>query len=165
MSLYGLQLWDLSSKHIDIFYVAWRKAIRKLLNLSHLTHSNLLHLICTDLPIQCQLDKRIMAFVYSCSTSKNVCVNACYSSMLYGSRSNVCKSLNTLCARYRINKYDIAKHARGYVQQSIVEKVEVAQEHLITSGAIRDFMLYEGVLYDNDDRDNLHSIITYLCTF
>ena len=42
MPLYGSQIWDYDNTHIQSFFVAWRKAIRKILNLPNRTHCNLL---------------------------------------------------------------------------------------------------------------------------
>ena len=38
MPLYGCPLWDLSTKSISRFYVAWRKSVRQILNIPRTTH-------------------------------------------------------------------------------------------------------------------------------
>lgn len=45
---YGSQLWDLSSRVTELFYVAWRKCVRRILDLPRTTHCQLLPLICQD---------------------------------------------------------------------------------------------------------------------
>ena len=49
MPMYGCELWDFSSKYTEIFYVAWRKSIRLLWSLPHITHCNLLPIIWDDI--------------------------------------------------------------------------------------------------------------------
>ncbi len=60
MPLYGSDLWDLSSNAMNVFYVAWRKSIRYLLNLPRTTHCSLLNYICNDVPIFNQLCNRLI---------------------------------------------------------------------------------------------------------
>ena len=55
VSVYVSQLWDFKSKQCDRFYTAWLKCIRKLIRMPYQTHSNLLHLICNDLPVDTHL--------------------------------------------------------------------------------------------------------------
>ena len=71
MSLYGCQLWDVSHKYINKFYVSWRKAIRRMFNLPYHTHSCLLHLTINDLPVDGQIQLRIMKFFNCMYTNKN----------------------------------------------------------------------------------------------
>ena len=63
-SFYGSQLWDLSNKCIDRLSISWRKSIRKALNIPVRTHSVYLPLICECLPLNVQLELRIMKFFY-----------------------------------------------------------------------------------------------------
>ncbi len=72
MPLYGSQLWDLSSRSMNKFYVSWRKSIRYLLGLPRTTHCNLLHLICNDVPVDYQLIYRFCTFYNSLISSNNV---------------------------------------------------------------------------------------------
>ena len=61
-SLYGSQLWDLSNKCIDRLSISWRKSIRKALNIPVRTHYVYLPLICECLPLNVQLELRVMKF-------------------------------------------------------------------------------------------------------
>ena len=63
-SFYGSQLWDLSNKCIDRLSITWRKSIRKALTIPVRTHSVYLPLICECLPLNVQLELRIMKFFY-----------------------------------------------------------------------------------------------------
>ena len=97
MPLYGSVLWDYSLKGVDSFFVTWRKCIRRLLNIPYNTHSDLLHLICNDLPVDCQLHKRVYKFVVSLSKSENMYNNLSLKLALNGSGSRICNSINHIC--------------------------------------------------------------------
>ena len=68
---YGCQLWNFESKEVHNFYVAWRKAVRKLWRLPYTTHCNLLHTINNSLPIEISLEKRSVKSIWSCVNSEN----------------------------------------------------------------------------------------------
>jgi hypothetical protein len=106
MSLYGCQLWDVSSKDINNFYIAWRKSIRMLFKLPFQTHCNLLHEICCDVPIDFQVHKRIIQFINTISSSNNTCINIAYKLMLNGSNSPVSNSFSFICEKYRLCRYN-----------------------------------------------------------
>ena len=54
---------DLSNKCIDRLSISWRKSIRKSLNIPVRTHTVYLPLICECLPLNVQLELRVMKFV------------------------------------------------------------------------------------------------------
>ena len=56
MNAYGSQIWAFNKNCLNKFYVAWRKAIRRIWKLPYRTHNNLLHLINLCLPIDVTLD-------------------------------------------------------------------------------------------------------------
>ena len=58
MNVYGSQIWAFNKTYLNKFYVAWRKAIRRIWKLPYRTHNNLLHLINLCLPIDVTLEKR-----------------------------------------------------------------------------------------------------------
>ena len=74
MPLYGCVLWDFDSININRFYVTWRKAIRRLFNLSNRTHSRYIHLICNNVTVKVQLYKRFNKFMYTLLNNGNPCV-------------------------------------------------------------------------------------------
>ena len=45
LDAYASQLWDYENKRIEKYYVAWRKAMRKVWKLPNLTHCNLLPIV------------------------------------------------------------------------------------------------------------------------
>ena len=96
MPLYGSQLWDYDSKTVDLFYVSWRKAIRKLLNLPNRTHCNLLPHICDDVPPDIQLYRRVISFVKGLSISNNMLSSICYRLAVFGSGSALSNTISIL---------------------------------------------------------------------
>ena len=98
MPLYGCQLWDISSKHVEKCYVTWRKCIRRCLDLPHSTHYNLLHLICNDLRPETQIHSRLCNFIY------NSCVNLSINLAFNNSDSSVSNSINCICNKYNLQK-------------------------------------------------------------
>ena len=70
-SFYGSQLWDLSNNCIDRLSISWRKTIRKALNIPVRTHSVYLPLICECLPLNVQLELRVMKFFMNGLNSTN----------------------------------------------------------------------------------------------
>ena len=75
-SLYGCELWSLHDSVIDEFCIAWRKALRRLLNLPYNTHSYLLPLLSNTLPAFVEICKRSARFVFSCLNSRSSLVRA-----------------------------------------------------------------------------------------
>ena len=68
MNIYGSPLyrWKYYDKKIlEIFYVAWRKSLSRVWNISNVTHDNLLLYIHNCHPIEVILEKRCIKFVWS----------------------------------------------------------------------------------------------------
>jgi hypothetical protein len=69
-SMYGCELWALNNNDIvDLFCVAWRKALRRVLNLPYNTHSHLLPILADTIPIFDEICKRSAHFITSCLSS------------------------------------------------------------------------------------------------
>ena len=162
MSLYGCVLWDLSSPHVDAFYVAWRKCIRRLLRIPYRSHCNLLHLICDDLPPDKQIHRRVINFINQCLVSNNSCTRLCAQLCVNGSRSNVSKSFNLVCAKYNINRHFVIMNEKIDTSQVYIHGHDDENDYVLaTAGIIRDFLWLkdhtaEGV--------RLQYIIDFLCT-
>lgn len=101
-SFYGCELWSLSNRTIDDVCIAWRKALRRVLNLPHSSHSYLLPIICCSLPFFDEIIKRSSRFITSClcSTSRLVQSVSRYS-ILYGKHGSVLgRNALMCCKRY-----------------------------------------------------------------
>ena len=65
-SFYGSVLWDLTMTNASIrdVCIAWRKGLRRIWDLPHNTHCNLLPLLCDTLPLMDELSCRCATFYY-----------------------------------------------------------------------------------------------------
>ena len=65
-SKHGCELWSLYDNSINDFDVAWRKAVRRVLNIPYDTHSNLIPLLMSNtLPFIDEICKRSARFILS----------------------------------------------------------------------------------------------------
>jgi len=131
-SMYGCELWMLNSNFVEDFCVAWKKAVRRVINLPYNTHSYLLPLLTDTLPILDEICKRSARFIVSClvcscklvqSVAWHSIVAAKYNSVL-GSNAWFC------CERYGwsvdqfieadidLSNCNFFSHCRGLVSYS-----------------------------------------------
>lgn len=166
MPLYGSIFWDYSSKYISKFYVTWRKCIRKLLNIPNLTHSKLINLIVDDIPIEIQLYKRFMKFLYKAYNSNNNNISFCTKLMLNGSNSVINNNLTHICNFLNINRCQLLISC-SYSQCNLLFKNKVSlltkEDDKVTSGNIRDLLFLRDSKVSNFTYDELNTMITYLC--
>ena len=137
MSLYGSVLWDFSSKHVEMFYITWRKCIRRLLGLPYRAHNNLLHLICNDIPVDGQLHLRFLNFFVNNLKSDNTCVKLCALLCLRGSRSEASNSLNFITTLYSMDKYNIVDLS---FTNTIIDVNSPISADMMSAGAINDVL-------------------------
>ena len=167
MPLYGCQLWNYESDSVNKFYVAWRKCIRRLFNIPIRTHNALLNFICGDIPIDAQLHKRFVKFMYNIMNSKNKCVNICGKLAIYGSQSQTSCSINYVCDKYGLCKYFFHLKSLSKLMLVINEYVtkNVDKSSSATASIIRDFLEYrEDLLFESDIYEDVTDIINYICT-
>ena len=119
MSLHGCQLWDVSHRYTNNFFVSWRKAIRRMFKLPYRTHSCLLHLIINDLPVDGQIHLRIIKFFNCMYKNKNNVMSLCGRLAANGSGSPVSNSLNFVCYMYKIGKSDLPHLSPQCVKQVV----------------------------------------------
>ena len=131
--MYGCLLWDLSCNHVEIFYTAWRKCMRRLLNLPYRTHNVLINAICPGIPAEGIIHNRFIKFMKDSLDSNNACVSLCATLVIRGSRSDVAKSINFICSRYNFDKYE-------FQNTPCSDLTNAVYDHFITAGAIYDLM-------------------------
>ena len=66
---FGCELWALNNDDIELFCIAWRKALRRVIGVPCNAHSYLLPLLSNLLPIFDELCKRSARFISSCLLS------------------------------------------------------------------------------------------------
>ena len=156
MSFYGCQLWNYSAfKVVNTVYVAWRKCVKRILKLPCTTHSKLLYQICHDASIDLQLHKRFLRFFISSVNSSNSCVIFATKIALNGSQSKICDSLNYICYKYHLDKFNLNINNICHLKNSYSEAEEVK------AGLLRDLIHYrENNPFDGD----VKIMINELCT-
>ena len=165
MSLYGCQLWNFSGKDVELFYTAWRKAIRYLWKLPYTCHSVLLHEICNDLTIEYQLHKRFFKFFYNIYHSKNDVVNLLAKIAYGGSRSAVADSLNYILSKHGIAKLDFKRYRLQDLIGSLYKTSEARSSESQTAYMIRELcQLRDGELVSQLSPTECSIFINYLCT-
>ena len=156
MCLYGCQLWDFDDKEVKLFYVAWRKTVRRVWNIPQRTHSNFLNYICNDLPIDTQLHVRFIKFIYKIVNSSNICTSLCGKLALHGSMSPTCNSVNKVCYTYNVNKCMFYNCKLNEILGNVK-----SYHHYLTDEAVkrRAVAILEGItLRDNLEKDNANDI-------
>ena len=113
----------------DKFYVNWRKAIRRMFNLRYRTYSCLLHLIFNDLPVDGQIQLRIITFLNCMYTKKNNVMSLCGRLAANGSGSPVSNSVNFVCYKYKIGKSDLP-HLSPQCLKQVVHSHHRAMDNL-----------------------------------
>jgi hypothetical protein len=100
-SVYGAVNVDYHSPLMERLFIAWRKSIRFLLNISQRTHNALIHHIVEDIAIAELVFKRFISFINSCINGNSVCSLAA-SLALHGSHTVVCRNINFICEKYEL---------------------------------------------------------------
>ena len=75
MKIYGRQIWTFYNKEVNIFYTAWRKAIRQIYNLPYRTHNILINHIIQCYPIDIILEKIGIRFIWGLINSEHILFN------------------------------------------------------------------------------------------
>ena len=160
MVVYGSQLLNYDCKHINKFYVAWRRCIRRLFNLPQTTHCSLLHILSDDNDIQTQLHKRVLKFVNKLCNSNNKVIQMCSKLAINGSNSDICQSINLICDNYGIRKDEI-----GSSKCFCKCKSSASDNDISKASIIQDFISFRSSIYtSHEDRESSTAIINMLCT-
>jgi len=116
-SIFGCELWALDSNTVDEFCIAWRKGLRRVLNLPYNTHNYLLPLLTETLPVFDELCKRSSRFVVSCLFSKSLLVRSVASYCVrFARRDSVIGCNVLLCCEYY--GWDLSDFALAMVELS-----------------------------------------------
>ena len=71
--MYGCELWNLSSSHIDKYIIAWRKIKRRIWKIPINSHKHIAHNLRSD--CKYLIEKRILKYINNGLNSNNVCAN------------------------------------------------------------------------------------------
>ena len=101
-SFFGCELWALDDRAVDEFCIAWRKSVRRILDIPHNSHSFLLPVLSDSLPIFDEICKRSSRFIVSCLFCPSRLVNSIvwYGILLGRYNSVVGRNALICCERY-----------------------------------------------------------------
>ena len=150
---YGCELWTLNNNGIEEFAIAWRKALRRLLNLPHNSHCYLLPLLTDTLPFFDELCKRSARFITSCLFSPSQLVRsiawhsivvAKHNSILGSNALFCCERFGWSSDQFALNLVnlsnnffiDVYRNGLDYTERHIV----LSNELSLTKGEINDII-------------------------
>ncbi len=165
LDVYGSPLWDYEIGNVDRFYVAWRKIMRKVWQVSNVTHCVLLPIIADCMPIDIMLERRLLKFIWSCYNSENVIVKTITCFAMNNRKSVLGRNFRYLAFKYKINcSYwykdwsCINKLVMKYVISNCSDDVHV------TGGTIRELCCSRGCNEFILKQSELEELIELLCT-
>ena len=100
--------------------------------------------------------------------SNNLCTHLCAKLALQGSRSDTAKSINFICTKYGIIKYDIVKsHHNEYLHVVNDFVVEFMSERAQSAGLLYDILCTRDDIYYNNynlfSLDEVQIMIDHVC--
>jgi hypothetical protein len=171
-SLYGCELWLLTTGEIDDLCAAWRKSLRRVWNLPHTAHSYLLHMLSQCLPLFDEISRRSINFIRSCISHESSLVSyiAQYAVNHARTLSAFLGQNVLLCMRrYNCSLRDLLygpvnNIIKSFVFNSFDENARCSAGFLFELLMIRNNRLCIGLSDDSFLYDELQSIIDYVCT-
>ena len=141
-SMYGCELWSLSSVVINEFCTAWRKGLRRVMVLPYNTHNYFLPLLADTIPIFDELCKRTARFINSCLFSKSSLVRAIAWQGVVLSRCDSVVGRNAIvcCDRYG---WGLSEFALGTIDLSNVYFVRNFRNYVTDVELSRTLTLFE----------------------
>ena len=121
---YGSILWPLHDRGFNDFCVTWNKGVRRMLNVSNMTHTALLGEIINTCHISIQLVKRFCKFVDLMLTSCNAIVRHFVRRAINSAQSPIGRNIAVIRHRYAICVVDInVKHVHRQYPSSQPELI------------------------------------------
>jgi hypothetical protein len=161
MSLYGCVTWDFNDRQVEVFYTAWRKAVRRVLGLHPMTHSRFLSTIMESAPIVIILKRRFLNFINRVLQHNNHLINLAGKLSLGGSISSVSNNLSIIA--------DTLQVSRPRIQHKTGRDINIPRldpEMTRRASAIRDFLtLRENNPGDARDITQIINLLGTMYTF
>ena len=166
-SMYGSQLWDLTNNNIENMCKKWRKAHRRVLSVSNITHCDLLPLIADNIPLVCKLDCKYLGFYKSISTSDNNIINYTAKCKLYDHSSTLGKNMTHLIHKYDLEVEDMCSLSKNKIKEHSYNKwlSEINIHYITYAHIIKDmFRMKENRCVRFFSDIDCDAIIDLLCT-
>ena len=141
-SMYGSQLWLLTSQSVNKMYTRWRIYHRRVLSVPATTHCDLLPLIADNMSIETRLDCKYIAFYKSIVTSKNSIVKYVAKSKINEYSSTMGRNMTHLMHKYNINVEDILGTSKKKMNRLCYQKwkANTHKEYHIHAHIIRELI-------------------------
>ena len=146
-SMYGSQLWLLSSPSTENACTQWRKAHRIVLSVPKMTHCDLLPLIADNTPLDCMLDGKFLAFYKSILSSENKVVEFIAKNAIHEQSSIIGSNIRYLRHKYDMVNDDITIWSKSKIKDMCYNKwlSNVNENYPIHANVIREMiMMKEG---------------------
>ena len=170
-SIFGCELWLLDNCSIEKFCVAWRKGLRRVLNLPRATHNYFLPLLSNSLPIYDEICKRSARFIAACLCSDNDLVKSVVNyGILARCHSVVGRNVMLLSRRYAwlrdqlvsgqllLRNADFMAHYMSTVASDDIRSAHFAMELLFLREHSWEFINYS-MSFSSDEIDDLLSAV------
>ena len=133
----------MTSLKVDKMYTQWRKAHRQVLGLPYMTHCDMLPLIANNMPLDCILDCKYIAFYKSIGKSENKIIKYTAKNKVYDHSSTLGKNINHLLNKYDIVADDIISLSKHKVKEICYSKwlSSVNVEYPIYAEIIKDMIV------------------------
>ena len=120
MNVYGCQLWKFNGKHINTFFTAWRKAIRRIWKIPFRSHNKLVHLINGSHDISIILEKRCIKQSWKMLNSEYELYNIIVKYSMHNANSTLGENV-----RYFMYKYNLTLDDWNQNINNIYKKVDM----------------------------------------
>ena len=166
-SMYGSQLWDLTSQTLNDMCTQWRKKHRRILSVSNMTHCDLLPLISDNMPLELKLDFKYIGFYKSIANSDNSVVRYVAKCKMYDYSSTLGRNMTHLIHKYDLQVDDMLAMSKNKMKEHCYNRWinQVKEEYITYSSIIKDMIMMKenrSVRYFSDTDCNF--IIDFLCT-
>ena len=166
-SMYGSQLWDLTSKTVEKMLTQWRKAHRLALTVPPNTHNDLLPLIADNMSLRSILDCRYLSFYKSIATSKNSIVSFTAKYKLFDSTSTLGKNMTHLLHKYQLDVNDIVTLSKCSARELCYNRwiAKINNEYPLYAQGINEMItMKEGLCYRTLSNEDCNAFINSLST-
>lgn len=170
MSLYGCELWRLSTGEIDDLCVAWRKGLRRVWSLPNTTHSYSLHMLSKCLPLFDEISRRSINFIRCCTTHESALVS--FIAQYAVNHARMLSSFLGQNALFCMRRYNCSLHdlyngsvkyiTNSFVSNSLSESMRSSASFLFELVLIRDKRLCIGHSGGLLTREELQCLIDYV---
>ena len=160
LSLYGIELIDVSSAQINELQLQWRKSIRYLLNLHPRTHNNLLpHIIGTP-TAESQIFSRVMAFISRGIKHQSAFISFFFKNCIVNMHSYMSHNINVILNKTGVSMNEIMNKFESWIKK----KCKNVEEPNWRSNIVRELIrCRDGSMSCNLSFEEISSLLNALC--